>query len=367
MITTEGRIRIEKTTNSRIKELDLDNLIFGRMFGDHMFEMDYKDGEWSNLVIRPYQDLLMSPASSVLHYGQAIFEGMKAYRNVENEVLLFRPEDNAKRLNSSARRLCMPEVPTDMFMEALLTLMKLDYQWVPNRAGFALYIRPFMIATDDYIGVKASETYKFMIFTCPVGAYYGEPLRVKVEEYYSRACEGGIGRTKAAGNYAASLYPAAKAKKLGYHQLIWTDSKEHKYIEESGTMNVMFVVDNILHTPTTSGTILPGITRDSVLRIAQDWGMEVQESSIHIEELVTALKEGRVSEAFGTGTAATIARISTIGYKDHDYELPAPSDNDFSIKVAKHLEGIKRSQVNDKFGWITKIDIDNDLSINCKS
>ncbi len=365
MISTEETIKIVPIKKSRLDDVDFENLPFGRVFSDHMFEMDYIDGQWTNMTVHPYKNLSLSPASSVLHYGQAIFEGMKAYKNSDDEIFLFRARDNANRMNSSARRLCMPEIPKELFLEALLSLVKIDSKWVPDIAGFSLYIRPFMIATDSYIGVKASETYKFLIFTCPVGAYYAEPLKVKIEQFYSRAAEGGIGRTKAAGNYAASLFPAMMAKKQGYHQLIWTDAKEHKYIEESGTMNVMFVVDNILYTPTTSGTILPGITRDSVLTIAKDWGMEVQESSIHVEELVTALKEGRVQEAFGTGTAATIARISTIGYNDKDYELPPFSENDFSIRVAERLEDIKRGKANDRFGWICKIDPDSNISINC--
>jgi branched-chain amino acid aminotransferase len=356
-------IKIEESGNSRIGDVDFDNIAFGKVFSDHMFEMDYEDGEWKNLTVRPYQNLSLSPATSVLHYGQAIFEGMKAYKNLDGEIFLFRPRDNANRMNASARRLCMPEIPREMFIEGLLTLIKKDSDWVPGKAGFALYIRPFMIATDDYIGVKPSKKYKFLIFTCPVGAYYSEPLKVKIEQFYSRAAEGGIGRT----NYAASLYPAMMANKQGYHQLIWTDAKEHKYIEESGTMNVMFVVDNILYTPTTSGTILPGITRDSVLTLAKDWGMEVQESSIHVEELITALKEGRVQEAFGTGTAATIARISIIGLNDTDYSLPPFSENDFSIRVAEHLEDIKRGKIDDKFGWITKIDADSKQSMNCRT
>jgi len=363
----EEMIKIQETENSRFPEIDFNNLPFGKVFSDHMFEMDYIDGEWKNMTIKPYQNLSLSPATSVLHYGQAIFEGMKAYKNPDGDIFLFRPRDNSNRLNASARRLCMPEIPKNIFREGLLTLMKMDSEWVPGKAGYSLYIRPFMIATDDYIGVKPSTTYKFLIFTCPVGAYYSEPLKVKIEQFYSRAAEGGIGRTKAAGNYAASLYPAMMAKKQGYHQLIWTDAKEHKYIEESGTMNIMFVVDNILYTPTTSGTILPGITRDSVIQIAKDWGMEVQESSIHVEELVNALKEGRVNEAFGTGTAATIARIDTIGYGDKDYKLPEFKEDDFSIRVGEHLEDIKRGRVNDKFGWITKIDAESQRSIRCRT
>lgn len=317
--------------------------------------MDYIDGEWTNMVVGPYQEVSLSPATSALHYGQALFEGLKAYKNEQGEVLTFRPLANAQRLNASAARLCMPTIPEELFKEALFKLIGMDAAWVPDRPGASLYIRPFMFATDAYIGVKPSDTYKFMIFTCPVGAYYTKPVKVKIETFYSRACEGGVGRAKAAGNYAASLYPAAQAKKEGYDQLIWTDAKEHKYIEESGTMNVMFIIDGQLHTPTTSSTILPGITRDSVLRIARDWDVPIHESSIHIEELGRALEQGRVQEAFGTGTAATIARIETIGLNGKDYRLPEISADDFGTRVGTYLDQLKRGMVEDNRGWVKKI------------
>ncbi len=355
MISLDQKIKITKTSEPRLAEFDQENIIFGKNFADHMFVANYRDGEWTDLEIMPYGPLTLSPATSAIHYGQSVFEGLKAYRNLDDEVFLFRPDANARRLNASAERMCMPSMPTDIFEEAVKKLILLDKDWIPNKPGSSLYVRPYMFATDNYIGVKPSDTYKFIIFTCPVGAYYSEPVRVKIETMYSRACEGGVGRAKAAGNYAASLFPAKKAKEEGYHQLIWTDAKEHKYIEESGTMNVMFVVDNTLHTPTTVGTILPGITRDSVLKMAQSWGMNVEESTIHVEELVRALKAGRVQEAFGTGTAATIARIKTIGHDGVDYDLPDFTENDFSIRMGNFLEDLKRGKEEDKFGWVKKI------------
>lgn len=353
--TLSSKFKVTKVAKSRIDELDEDNIPFGKVFADHMFEMNYVDGKWSDMEIKPYGPMELSPAISALHYGQSIFEGLKAYRNLEKETMVFRPYANATRMNASAVLMCMPEIPKELFVEAVFELLKVDSQWIPNKAGTSLYIRPFMFATDNYLGVKPSETYKFLIFTCPVGSYYTEPVKVKIETMYSRACEGGVGRAKAAGNYAASLYPARKAKEEGYHQLIWTDAKEHKYIEESGTMNMMFLVDDTLYTPTTSGTILPGITRDSVLKIAQSWGYEINESSIHVEELTRLLKAGKVKEAFGTGTAATIARIKSIGYDGVDYNLPSFAEDDFSIRILNFLEDLKRGKEEDLWSWVYKV------------
>ncbi len=353
--TAQSSIRIEKSPKSRIHEVDFNNIIFGRQFADHMFSIDYVNGQWQNPVISPYQPIPMSPATHALHYGQAIFEGMKAYKNDKGEVYLFRPEENFKRLNSSAERMCMPQLPKAIFMEALTELIKLDRDWIPSQAGASLYIRPFMFATDEYIGVKPSETYRFMIFTCPVSAYYSEPVKVKIETVYSRAFEGGVGRAKAAGNYGGALYPARMGQQEGYHQLVWTDAKEHKYIEESGTMNIMFMIGDKLLTPPTSGTILPGITRSSVLTLARDWGLNVEETSIHVDEVISALKKGTLTEAFGTGTAATIAHIKLIGYRNKRYELPDIETRVFSNKVSEHLELLRRGLIEDKHNWIQRV------------
>ena len=348
-------ITIDQTEKSRINEVDFDNIPFGRVFSDHMFVVDYKNSEWSDAQIVPYKPLELSPANSAIHYGQSIFEGMKAYRNDKGEILIFRPLDNFRRLNKSAERMCMAQLPEDVFMNGLTELLRLDNKWVPSKPNTALYIRPFMFAMDDYIGIRPSDTYKFMIFTCPVGSYYSEPVRVKIETHYSRAVQGGTGAAKAAGNYAASLYPARQAQQQGYHQLVWTDAKSHEYIEESGTMNIMFVIDNTIITTPTSDTILAGITRDSVLTLAKDWGMKVEERRVSIKEVEQALREGRLQEAFGTGTAATIANIAKIGIGDNEYILPAIDNNAFSKRVFKALDDIKTGRTEDKWGWVYKV------------
>lgn len=348
-------IDIQKTQHSRLPGLDINNLPFGKVFSDHMFLAEYKDGKWGRTRIVPYGNLQMSPASSVLHYGQSIFEGLKAYRSEKGEVLLFRPNANQKRLNTSAIRMAMPVVPEEIFMEGLLEMLRLDKNWVPAGDGRSLYIRPFLIATDDYIGVKSSDSYMFLIIASPVGAYYNHPLKVRVEKKYFRAVEGGVGSVKASGNYSRSLYPAALAKAEGYDQLIWTDGREHKYVEESGTMNLMFVIGNKLVTPTLGDTILPGITRDSVLQIARDWGMVVEERKIEVAEIVEALEKGILLEAFGTGTAATIAQIAEIGNDGIDYKLSLTTDQSFSKRVGLELDNIRRGRVVDKHNWIYKV------------
>jgi len=355
MMNEALNITINKIEKSKINDVDWENLPFGKVFSDHMFEMNYVDGKWTKPEIKPFANLELSPATSVLHYAQTFFEGMKAYKNEANEILMFRPIENAKRFNISADRMCMPEVPEELFMSALKELLNVDREWVPSKSGYSLYIRPFMIATDPYVGIRPSETYKFVIFTCPVGAYYSEPVKVKIETEYTRAAKGGTGFAKAGGNYAASLYPAKLAQEQGYRQLIWTDAKEHKYIEEAGTMNVLFVIDDVLITPKSSDTILAGITRRSVVDIAKDWGMKVEERVVSVEEVMTAIKENRVSEAFGAGTAATIAQISEIGYEGVDYKLPEVEARKFSNKVLNYLNEYKHGHHEDKFNWIEKI------------
>lgn len=348
-------ISIQKVQNSRINEVDFDNIPFGKVYSDHMFIADYEDGQWSDLRIVPYENLSMAPASSVIHYGQSVFEGLKAYKNNDGEAVVFRPEANAKRLNKSAERMCIPEVPEELFIQGMTELLNLDSTWIPNKENTALYIRPFVFAMDDYIGIKPSEKYRFMIITCPVGAYYSEPVKVKIETEFTRAAKGGTGYAKAAGNYAGSLYPAKLAQKQGYHQLVWTDATEHKYIEESGTMNIMFVINDTLITPEASSTILRGITRDSVLTLARDWGMKVEERKVSIKEVIDAAKNGTLKEAFGAGTAATIAHIKLIGHEGVDYQLPAIEEREFSNKVLKAMDAIKLGEAEDKFDWIFKL------------
>ncbi|KAA9340779.1 branched-chain amino acid aminotransferase [Adhaeribacter soli] len=354
MIETAS-INITRTPASRISELDYNNIEFGKIFADHMFMIDFVDGQWQTPQILPYGNLSLSPATSALHYGQAIFEGMKAYKDANGEVLLFRPVDNARRLNLSAERMCMPTLPEELFMQGLSELIQLDKDWVPPTPGTALYIRPFMFATDAFVGVRPSANYKFMIFCCPVGAYYANPLRVKIETDYTRSVEGGAGFAKAAGNYGASMLPSKLAQQQGYHQLIWTDGKEHKFLEESGTMNLMFVIDGKLITPALSTSILAGITRDSVLQLARDWGMPVEERQIAADEIIVAHANGTLQEAFGCGTAAVIAPIITIGYEGKDYDLPALETREFSNKVAAELDKIKTGEAPDLHNWMVRI------------
>jgi branched-chain amino acid aminotransferase len=317
-----------------------------------MFMADYKDGNWSNLRIVPYGPMTVSPATPAIHYGQSIFEGLKAYKAEGGKALVFRPLDNWKRLNISAERMCMPTLPEEIFMEGMNMLIDMDRKWIPGAEGSSLYIRPFMFSADEYIGIRPSQKFTFMIITSPVGPYYSTPVKVKIETLYTRAVEGGTGFAKAGGNYGGSLYPAKLAQDQGYHQLIWTDGKTHQYVEESGTMNVMFVIDDTLVTPALSDSILSGITRDSVLKLARHWGMKVEERKVSVAELVEGLKAGRVKEAFGAGTAATIAHIESIGHEGKDYTLPPIVKRTFANKVFHELDALKRGLSPDPFGWI---------------
>jgi branched-chain amino acid aminotransferase len=347
---------VTKTQNSKLATIDFSNLVFGKTTSDHMFVADFKNGEWSNLRIEPYAPLSLNPANATLHYGQSIFEGMKAYKNSNDEIIVFRGDANWKRLNESAERMCMPTLPEEIFMEGLMQLLDLDRDWVPTAKGASLYVRPYMFATDDYIGVKPSDSYKFIIFTCPVGNYYSKPLSVKVERNFTRANEGGTGFAKTAGNYAASLYPALQAQREGYDQLLWTDGKTHSKIEESGTMNVIFKINGMLITaPINTGTILKGITRSSVIQLAQDWNEPVEERFLTVKELEAALKDGSLEEAFGTGTAATIAHIERINVNGNDYTLPRIDSNSFSIRVLAELDGIKYGEIEDTHNWVIKL------------
>lgn len=349
-------IKITKTTNSKVNDVDWENLPFGKVFSDHMLEMNYCDGAWQEPEIKPFQSLSLHPATSAIHYGQSIFEGLKANKTNEGEVLLFRPDMNAKRFAESSERLCMPVIPENVFMDLVKKIVEVDKDWIPNKEGYSLYIRPFMFATDDFIGIKPSDTYKFMIFTCPVGVYYSNPVNVKIEEYYTRAAVGGVGRAKTAGNYAASLLPAKKGQEEGFHQLVWTDAVEHKYIEESGTMNIVFVIDGKLVTPSEdSDTILRGVTKRSVVEIAKYWGVEVEERKITVEEIIDAIKTGRLEDAFGAGTAATIAPIAKIGYRGEIYELPSMESRTLSVKIKNYLSDVKCGRVEDVMNWCVKV------------
>ena len=348
-------IDIQKIQKSKLPETDMDNPVFGRVYSDHMFVADYYDGDWQDLRIVPYGDLSLSPANTTLHYASTIFEGLKAHRASNDDILVFRPQANAKRMVNSAKRMCMPPVPEELFMQAMTELIKLDRDWVPGKDGTSLYIRPFAFATDPFIGIRPSDTYKFLIITGPVGAYYSKPVRVKIEKHYTRAAAGGIGFAKTGGNYAAALYPAVKAQKEGYDQLIWTDGVKHEFVEESGTMNLMFVINDTLLTAPTGDTILPGITRDSILQLARDKGMKVEERRISVKEVIDAIEKGTLQEAFGAGTAATIAHISAIGYEGKDYELPSVESRKYSNEFLQVLTDIKLGNIEDPHGWIYKI------------
>lgn len=344
-------IKITRTSASRLKDTDFTDLPFGKVFTDHMFLADYEDGEWKNFQLVPYGDMSFSPAMSVLHYGQAFFEGLKAYKHADGKAVIFRPYKNADRFNKSAARLCAPEFPRDIFVQSIAALVDLDREWIPEGSGNSLYIRPFMFSTDPYLGVQPSKSYKFVVLTCPVGAYYSKPLNVKIETKFSRSAEGGFGFAKAAGNYAGSLLPALEAMKEGYDQLIWTDGKEHAYIEELGTANVMFIIDGKIVTPSTRDTILEGITRDTILSLARHWDMPVEERRVSVAEVIQALKEGRMTEAFGVGTAATITPIAAISLDGERHELPDPAQATFSVKTLKALDEIRYGVQPDTFEW----------------
>ena len=348
-------ISIEKVKNSRLAHVDFDKLPFGRIFSDQMFVADYSDGEWRDLRIVPFAPFSMHPASMVLHYGQAIFEGMKASKSIDGQPLFFRPEMHAKRLNASAARMCMPELPEDLFLEALHLLVDMDQAWIPPQTGSALYIRPYMLATDEFIGVKPSQSYKFIIFTGPVGPYYPKPISLIAEQKYVRAVEGGTGEAKAAGNYAAALLPARIANQKGYDQVMWMDAQKFKYIHEVGTMNIFFVIDGKVLTPATEGCILKGITRDSAITILKDKGFEVEERAVSIDEIVAAYQAGTLQEVFGTGTAAVVSHVYKLAYKDMIMELPPIENRKISPMIKAEIDGLRAGTVLDTKGWVVPV------------
>ncbi len=340
---------------SRISEVDFGHLPFGKIFSDHMFVADYDGKNWVNPRIVPFAPISLSPAAAVLHYGQAIFEGMKVYRSDKDDLLFFRPEENYKRMQQSAIRLCMPPVPEHIFMDGLKQLISLDANWVPKGDGNSLYVRPVLFATDPVLGVKPSETYSFIIMTSPTAAYYTDPLKVVIEKTYSRASRSGTGFAKAAGNYAGALYPTQLAQQKGYNQVIWTDAATNTKVEESGTMNLMFVINGVLITPSLSPSKLAGITRDSVIELARHWGMLVQERDVSVSEIIGAFKAGTLQEAFGTGTAANIAHISVIGHEGEDFSVPESDIESFSNRALRFLTDLKAGRAADPFGWISKL------------
>lgn len=337
---------------------DMNNLGFGNYYTDYMFVMDYTEGKgWHDARIEPYGPLTMDPASMVLHYGQATFEGLKAYYGVNGDIRLFRPEKNMARLNESNKRLCIPEFDGDFVIEGIKKLVNIEKEWIPTAPGTSLYIRPFVIATDVHVGVHPSHTYKFIVILSPVGAYYKEginPVKIYVEDDFVRAVKGGLGYAKTAANYAASLKSQVIAEEKGYTQVLWLDGIERKYIEEVGTMNVMFVIDGEVVTPELNGSILPGITRMSTIELLRDAGYKVTERRVSIEEVFEAAENGKLDEAFGTGTAAVISPIGLLEWEGKKVVINDGKIGPISQKVYDTITGIQSGAVEDKFGWVTK-------------
>lgn len=354
MIATAD-FNVTKVERSKLNDINLENIPFGKYFTDHMLEVDFEDGEWKTVEIKPYQPLLLEPSLAALHYGQAIFEGIKAYKDAEGNAAIFRPIDNYKRFNISAQRMQMPEVPEDIFMEGMRMLIELDKSWIPQQKDHSLYIRPFMFSSDPIIGVRPSENYKFMIILSPTGPYYNVPMRIYVEEQYVRAVPGGVGYAKAAGNYGAAMFATAEAKKKGYDQVLWTDAFEHKYVQECGTMNVFFIIGNKAITPDLGpGTILAGVTRDSAMTILHEMGFEVEEKPLSIDDIIDAHKAGILYEVFGTGTAATISLIKELRYKDYVMEFDV-SKWQAAPELKNRMNAIRYGQVPDTHGWMKSI------------
>jgi branched-chain amino acid aminotransferase len=347
-------MKITKTSISRLNTTDFLNLPFGTVFSDHMLICNYKNGKWSEAEILPYGPIAMAPGAQVLHYGQSVFEGMKAFKNNADEILLFRKDENFKRLNQSAERLSIPEIDEETFMNGLDELLALDNAWCKKEEGYSLYIRPFIFASGECVKASASYEYTFIIITSPTTKYYAGEMNVVVEEHYTRAPQGGVGYAKAAGNYAASFYPTKQANAKGFQQLIWTDAKEHKYIEESGTMNIWFRIDDTLITPALSDSILGGITRDSIVTLAEDNGIKVEQRKILISEVVDAYKNGTLKEAFGTGTAVTVNPINTITFREERMVIKTQDDS-FALKLKKQLQSIQKGKATDTYGWTSKV------------
>ncbi len=347
-------MKIKEIETSRINEVDFANLEFGAVFTDHMFSCDYINGEWVNPEIIPYQPISVSPASRVFHYGQACFEGMKAYKDINNKIWLFRPDENYKRIIKSSLRLAMPEFPKNLFFEGLNNLLKLDSDWIKPGLGNSLYIRPFIFATEGSINATEANQYKFMIICAPASSYYSGEVRVKIEKSFSRAAKGGVGYAKAAGNYAAQFYPTTLAKNEGFQQIIWTDSSNHEYIEEAGTMNLFFRIGNKLITAPTSDSILDGVTRKSLIQIAKDQGIEVEVRSIKVEELIQAAKNNTLVEIFGSGTAVVVLPIQGFGYENSKYEL-IQKENSWAIMLKNKLNNIQYNLIEDPYNWTVEV------------
>ncbi|MDR2207010.1 MAG: branched-chain amino acid aminotransferase [Flavobacteriaceae bacterium] len=343
---------IQKTSNSRISTFDPENFTFGTTFIDHMLVCEYENGTWGDIKIMPYGPLPFSPAMMGVNYGQACFEGMKAYKDKDGQVFLFRPEKNFERINKSAKRLAIPEITHEMFIGGLKTLMDIDRDWIPFGEGKSLYIRPLIFATEEALKARISSKYMFAIVASPARSYYTAPVSVKISEHYSRAANGGIGFTKAAGNYAAAFYPTKLAEEEGYEQVIWTDDTSHEYFEESGTMNVFVRINDTIYTPPTSEKILAGVTRDSFIQLAKRRGIDIREEPISVKSVLEAYKNNELKEIWGVGTAVVTSVFQALGYKDEKYELPKLSpEESFALTLQKDLIDIQTNKAEDPFGW----------------
>ena len=347
-------IEIHRTKQSRINEIDFDNLQFGSTFSDHMFQMEYRDGTWNKPRIVPFGNIEIHPVTAAIHYGHTIFEGLKAYRGEDGAIRLFRPEMNYKRMMASCDRMCLPQMDEDLFLSAIEELVRVDHRWVPPGRTQALYIRPVLFATEGQLDVRPSNEYIFLVNLSPVGGYFkeGTPgVSLKAEEKYSRAIRGGTGFAKTGGNYAATFKPAHEGKDEGFDQVLWLDGEHHRYIEEVGQMNICFHMNEKLITPSLTGTILHGVTRDSILRLAEDMGIACEERLIDIQEIIDGLKSGSLHEAFGCGTAVVITPVKSIGFRGELYEIAFQNPNQLSKQLYDLIVGIQRGEVEDKFGW----------------
>ena len=351
MTTQTVSIPVQRIAKSRISEVDFNNLGFGTYISDHILVADYKDGAWGGSQIMPYGELPMTPAILALHYGQAIFEGMKAFKMTDGRLNIFRVQRHYQRMLKSLERMCMPAMSEEMFVNGLHAIVEADQQWVPEKEGYSLYIRPLVFASESKLGVKISDQYKFVIMTSPVGPYFSKPIRVKVEETYVRAAEGGTGFAKCAGNYGGAFYPTQLAREQGFDQVLWTDAKEHKYIDESGAMNVMFVIDGKLVTPKLTSALLDGVTRDSIITLAKDMGVPTEERRVSLDDLIEGFKKGTLTEAFGAGTAAVVSQIAVINIHGKDYELPLAGPSSFQQRVKQKLSDVRRGLEPDVHGW----------------
>ena len=355
------KVKLRKAGPNELKNppQSMSGVVFGTQFSDHMFSMEWEDGQgWHNAEIKPYGPLLMEPSSIVLHYAQMAFEGLKAYRTDSGENVLFRPRENFKRMNNTSQRMCLPDLNIEEVLDALKQLLRLESSWVPNESGTTLYIRPTIVATEEAIGLKVSSKYLFFIILSPVGPYYAQgfnPVKIMVSDKYVRAVPGGVGYAKTGGNYAASILAEKEAKKLGYTQVLWLDAVERRFIEEVGAMNIFFVINDEIVTPELTGSILPGITRMSVLELGKYWGLEVSERRIPIDEILTGLKDGSVTEIFGAGTAAVISPVGVLSYEEEEYHVGNGKTGAVATRFYDHLTRIQYGKEPDPFGWVESI------------